>query len=80
MVTNGAYRSIEHRATVNYERERLSIATFYNPRYDGEVGPAPSLISPQKPALFKTLRVEEYFKGLFARELHAKSYLDTMRI
>ena len=80
MVTNGAYRSIEHRATVNSERERLSIATFYNPRYDGEVGPAPSLISPQKPALFKTLRVEEYFKGLFSRELHSKSYLDTMRI
>ncbi|XWS10828.1 hypothetical protein CRYUN_Cryun38cG0031600 [Craigia yunnanensis] len=80
MVTNGAYRSIEHRATVNSERERLSIATFYSPRYDGEVGPAPSLISPQKPALFKTLRVEEYFKGLFARELHSKSYLDTMRI
>ncbi|XVF79118.1 hypothetical protein PTKIN_Ptkin14bG0193900 [Pterospermum kingtungense] len=80
MVTNGAYRSIEHRATVNSERERLSIATFYNPRYEGEVGPAPSLISPQKPALFRTLKVEEYFKGLFSRELQGKSYLDTMRI
>ncbi|WRX29153.1 Non-hem dioxygenase N-terminal domain - like 10 [Theobroma cacao] len=80
MVTNGAYRSIEHRATVNCEIERLSIATFWSPRYDGEVGPAPSLISPEKPVLFKKLRVEEYFKGLFARELQGKSYLDTMRI
>ncbi|OMO92624.1 Oxoglutarate/iron-dependent dioxygenase [Corchorus olitorius] len=80
MVTNGAYRSTEHRATVNSERERLSIATFYSPRYDGEVGPAPSLISPQNPAKFTTLKVEDYFKGLFARELQGKSYLDTMRI
>ncbi|XVE53012.1 hypothetical protein DITRI_Ditri02bG0170500 [Diplodiscus trichospermus] len=80
IVTNGTYRSIEHRATVNSERERLSIATFYSPRYDGEVGPAPSLISPTKPPLFKTMKVEDYFKGFFGRELKGKSYLDTMRI
>ncbi|XVF79119.1 hypothetical protein PTKIN_Ptkin14bG0194000 [Pterospermum kingtungense] len=80
MVTNGAYRSMEHSATVNSERERLSIATFYNPRIDGEIGPAPCLISPQKPALFKTLKVEEFLKGLFARELRGKSYLDTVRM
>ncbi|XVF18448.1 hypothetical protein REPUB_Repub11eG0022400 [Reevesia pubescens] len=80
MVTNGAYRSIEHRATVNSEKARLSLATFYSPRYDGEVGPAPSLVSAQKPALFKTLKVEEYFKVYFTRELQGKSYLDTMKI
>ncbi|XVE88716.1 hypothetical protein DITRI_Ditri19aG0091300 [Diplodiscus trichospermus] len=80
IITNGAYRSIEHRATVNSERERISVATFYNPRYDGDMGPAPSLISPTKPTLFKRLQVEEYFMGLFARKLDRKSYLDAMRI
>ncbi|GLU14730.1 hypothetical protein SLE2022_312830 [Rubroshorea leprosula] len=80
VITNGAYRSITHRATINSERERLSIATFYNPKYDGEIGPARSLISQQKPALFKRLGVEEYFKGLFARSLNEKSYLDTLRL
>ncbi|KAJ0044732.1 hypothetical protein Pint_04853 [Pistacia integerrima] len=80
MITNGAYRSIEHRATVNSVQERLSIATFYSPRYDGEVGPAFSLITEQTPASFRRVTTEEYFKGLFARELHEKSYLDSMRI
>ncbi|XP_038685498.1 protein SRG1-like [Tripterygium wilfordii] len=80
IITNGTYRSIEHRATVNSEKERLSIATFYSPRYDGEVGPALSLIGEGKPALFKRVSVEEYFKGLFARKLNSKSYLDVMRI
>ncbi|CAL5410073.1 unnamed protein product [Camellia sinensis] len=80
IVTNGTYRSIEHRAVVNSSKERLSIATFYNPRLDGEMGPAPSLITPQTPARFKRIRVQDYFTGLFARELHGKSYLDVMRI
>ncbi|XP_059664697.1 protein SRG1-like [Cornus florida] len=80
IVTNGAYRSIEHRATVNSVKERLSIATFYSPKYDGEMGPAPSLITRQTPAAFKRVAAADYFKGLFARELNGKSYLDVMRI
>ncbi|XVF79123.1 hypothetical protein PTKIN_Ptkin14bG0194300 [Pterospermum kingtungense] len=80
IITNGEYRSIEHRAMVNLERERLSIATFYGPSYDGEIGPAPSLISPQKPPLFRRVQVEEYFRGRFARKLQGKTYLDAMRI
>ncbi len=80
IVTNGTYRSIEHRATVNSTKERLSIATFLNPKLDGDLSPAPSLISPNTPALFKRIGVADYFKGLFSRELSGKSYLDVMRI
>uniref|UniRef100_A0A6N2LRE3 Fe2OG dioxygenase domain-containing protein n=1 Tax=Salix viminalis TaxID=40686 RepID=A0A6N2LRE3_SALVM len=71
---------LEHsRATVNSEKERLSIATFLSPNYDGVIGPASSLVTEQTPAMFKSTPAEEYFKGLFARELHEKSYLDVMR-
>ncbi|KAK8622600.1 hypothetical protein V6N13_117509 [Hibiscus sabdariffa] len=80
VITNGRYHSIEHRATVNSESERLSFATFCSLRIDGEIGPAPSLISKQTPAIFRTVKVEEYYKGLFARKLQGKSYLDFMRI
>lgn len=80
IITNGTYRSIEHRATVNSEKERLSIATFLSPNYDGVIGPAPSLVTEQTPAMFKSTTAEEYFKGLFSRELHEKSYLDVMRM
>ncbi|KAM3700688.1 hypothetical protein ACJW31_05G117700 [Castanea mollissima] len=80
IVTNGIYRSIEHRATVNSERERLSIATFYSPKLDGDMGPAPSLVKPERPALFKRIGVADYFKGFFSRELRGKSYVDAVRI
>ncbi|KAJ4830628.1 Protein srg1 [Turnera subulata] len=80
IISNGIYRSIEHRATVNSEKERLSVAAFFSPRFSGYVGPASSLVTDHTPALFKTVTTEEYFKGLFARELGGKSYLDAMRI
>ncbi|KAB1208590.1 Protein SRG1 [Morella rubra] len=80
IVTNGIYRSIEHRAAVNSEKERLSIATFYNPNLEGDMGPAPSLITSKSPALFKRIGVTDYFKGLFSRTLDGKSYIDSMRI
>ncbi|XP_020261314.1 S-norcoclaurine synthase 1-like, partial [Asparagus officinalis] len=37
--TNGKYKSIEHRAVVNPEKERQSIAAFHGPSYDASVGP-----------------------------------------
>ncbi|CAI0466190.1 unnamed protein product [Linum tenue] len=80
IITNGVYRSIEHRATVNSEKERLSIASFHSPRFDGEIYPAPSLVSGETPALFRNVSVKEFFKGLFSRELQGKCYLDTLRI
>lgn len=80
IITNGIYRSIEHRAIVNSEKERLSIATFYSSRHGSILGPVKSLITEQTPARFKKVGVEEYFTNLFARKLEGKSYIDVMRI
>ncbi|KAK7335197.1 hypothetical protein VNO80_26973 [Phaseolus coccineus] len=80
ITTNGIYKSIEHRATVNAEEERVSIATFYSPNEDGVVGPASSLISEETPPRFRSIGVKNYFKGLFSQKLDGKSYVDGMRI
>ncbi|KAL5132582.1 Protein SRG1 [Glycine soja] len=72
IVTNGIYQSIEHRATVNSEIERLSIATFHSPELDVVVGPVASLITEQTPARFKRIKMEDYFRGRFARKLDGK--------
>ncbi|PHT90137.1 Thebaine 6-O-demethylase [Capsicum annuum] len=80
IVTNGIYKSIEHRAMVSKERERMSIATLLSPKLDGDLGPAPSLLTAQTPAQFRRIGVVDYFKGFFSRELVGKSYIDTIRI
>ncbi|XP_075499562.1 oxoglutarate-dependent flavonoid 7-O-demethylase 1-like [Primulina tabacum] len=79
IVTNGTYRSVEHRAVVNTEQERLSVVTFLSPEMEGDVGPAPSLITAETPAKFKRISVSDYLKGLFAKELVGKSHLDSIR-
>lgn len=78
IITNGIYGSVEHRATINSKKERLSLATFLQPSYDGEVGPARGLLSQQKPPMFKTLGTKEYFKDLFARNLEEKKENHTL--
>lgn len=80
MATNGMYGSMEHKVTVNSENERLSVATFLSPRLDGDMGPAPSLISPETPALFKRTAVADYFKSFFSRQHYGKYNVDLMRI
>uniref|UniRef100_A0A2P2MTE8 Uncharacterized protein MANES_03G077900 n=1 Tax=Rhizophora mucronata TaxID=61149 RepID=A0A2P2MTE8_RHIMU len=80
MITNGTYRSIEHRATVNTDKERLSVATFCNVRYGVQIRPVSSLITNETPAMFRSIELEEFFKGVFARKLQGKSYLDYLRI
>ncbi|KAJ1430564.1 Oxoglutarate/iron-dependent dioxygenase [Sesbania bispinosa] len=80
ILSNGAYTSIEHRAAVNREKERISIAMFFNPKFEAEIGPVKSLISSQNPPLFKRMLMEDYFKDFFSRNLNGKSHLDKMRV
>ena len=80
IMSNGTYRSIEHRATVNSLKERISIATFCSPKMDGEICPAPSLVTPETPAMFRRISVVDYIKELFLHKLDGKSHLDAMRI
>ncbi|PWA53060.1 protein SRG1 [Artemisia annua] len=80
IVSNGVYKSIEHRAIVNAHSERLSVATFYCSNIATLLGPAKSLVAKHKVANFKQIPLEEYFKGFFARKLDGKSYLEIMKL
>ncbi|KAJ0263305.1 2-oxoglutarate [Hirschfeldia incana] len=80
IITNGTYRSIEHRGVVNSKKERLSVATFHNMGMGKEVGPLRSLVERQKGALFRSVTIEEFLKVFFSRELDGKAFLDVWRI
>ncbi|WCJ27339.1 2-oxoglutarate (2OG) and Fe(II)-dependent oxygenase superfamily protein [Euphorbia peplus] len=80
IVTNGIYKSTEHRATVNLVKERISVATFHSPRLDREIGPATSLLSSERPALFRRTSVADIFGAFSSRRLNGRTNLDFMRI
>ncbi|MED6192091.1 hypothetical protein PIB30_006916 [Stylosanthes scabra] len=80
ILTNGIYRSIEHRVTINSKKERISIATFHRPQMNKVIGPIASLITHERRALFKRISVADYYKKFFSRQLQGKSLLDDIRI
>ncbi|VVA95762.1 unnamed protein product [Arabis nemorensis] len=79
IITNGRYRSVEHRAVVNSEKERLSIAMFHSPGKETVIGPAKSLAEKhQKQRLFKNMTTQEFFDAFFTQKLNGKSHLDDL--
>ncbi|MED6117610.1 Aconitate hydratase mitochondrial, partial [Stylosanthes scabra] len=47
VITNGKYKSVEHRVIAQTNGTRMSIASFYNPGSDAVIYPAPSLLEPK---------------------------------
>ncbi|KAG9452728.1 hypothetical protein H6P81_005632 [Aristolochia fimbriata] len=80
IISNGEYHSVEHRATVNMDDHRITVASFFNPKLAAEIGPARSLIGPGKVPLFERITVEELFRDFFARLIKGKSFVESMRI
>lgn len=80
IVSNGVYKSIEHRAVVNSTERRLSLATFYTFNIDSELGPARSLIGPNNPPIFQTINLGKSLKVFSTRKIKGKSFVDLMKV
>lgn len=74
------YKSIEHRATVNSEKERITMAMFFNPSFEAQVGPSRSSVLINGPPLFRTMKMEQYVKDFFSRKLNGKSFIEYLKI
>ena len=79
ILSNGKYKSAEHRATVNTEKERLSIAAFHGPDHDSMVGPLPELLKSGKEH-YKTMSYGDYMKTFFSAKLEGRSLLESMKL
>lgn len=67
IMSNGKYKSVEHRAVVNENRSRVAVAVGNGPGYDVIVKPVAHLVDNNpadetnyKPKLFKELRFRDY--------------------
>ncbi|KAH7687628.1 (S)-norcoclaurine synthase protein [Dioscorea alata] len=79
ILSNGKYKSIEHRAVTNAEKERFSIAAFHGPNTDATIGPHPELVLRDEP-LYKSIDYESYMKLYFASKYERKSFLGRMKL
>lgn len=79
ILSNGKYKSIEHRAIVDKHKERLSIAAFHSSDLDSMVGPLSDFCKENHPC-YKTVTSLEYTRLLFASKLEGKNILDQMKL
>ncbi|KAJ4764908.1 Flavonol synthase [Rhynchospora pubera] len=60
ILSNGKYKSVWHRSTVNKDQTRMSWPVFCEPPADLVIGPLPQLVSDENPAKFKTKKFKDY--------------------
>ncbi|KAJ1266386.1 hypothetical protein BS78_08G147300 [Paspalum vaginatum] len=78
IMSNGAYKSVEHRVTINANQERLSISAFHFPLFDGTISPVTR--TPEEKVLYKTMKVKEYAELYMSNKLDGKRTLDHAKL
>ncbi|KAJ6683573.1 hypothetical protein OIU85_007277 [Salix viminalis] len=77
ILSNGRYKSVLHRAMVNSNGTRMSIAMAHGPSLDSVVSPAPELLvssEGDEPAAYIGMKYKDYL------ELQQSNKLDRVRI
>ncbi|VVB17894.1 unnamed protein product [Arabis nemorensis] len=59
-LSNGKYKNVMHRVTVDKEKQRTSWPVFVNANPDVVLGPLPELISGANPSLFKPIMCKDF--------------------
>ncbi|GLJ27778.1 hypothetical protein SUGI_0545150 [Cryptomeria japonica] len=80
VLSNGIYKSIEHKAVTNIDRDQVSIAMFYTPSKEAELCPSPELIDELNPCQYRTFMNEDYMRHFFRSKLEGKACLEFVRI
>ncbi|XP_010533099.1 PREDICTED: protein SRG1 [Tarenaya hassleriana] len=81
VLTNGKYKSVEHRAVTHRERDRMTIVTFYAPSYEVEVGPMAEFVDDEtNPCKYRRYNHGEYSHHYVSNKLQGKKSLDFAKI
>jgi len=75
ILSNGKFKSIEHRGVVHKDRSRMSWAVFCSPPRDVLVSPKRELIDEQHPPLYQGAAYGEYLTKFFKKGLDGKGHI-----
>ncbi|XAR59952.1 hypothetical protein NMG60_11033143 [Bertholletia excelsa] len=67
IMSNGRYKSIEHRVAANGTTNRISVPIFVNPRPGDVIGPLPELIEKGDKPVYKQVLYSDYVRRFFHR-------------
>ncbi|XP_020228705.1 probable 2-oxoglutarate-dependent dioxygenase At5g05600 [Cajanus cajan] len=79
VLSNAMYKSVEHRVIVNSDKERVSLAFFYNPKSDIPIEPIKELVTEDMPALYPPMTFDEYRLFIRTRGPRGKSQVESLK-
>lgn len=81
IMSNGVYKSIEHRAITNEKKARISAAAFAHVDDELEIGPLDSMVDdPHRPPMYRRIKYIEYMRQVLARQMDGKAHTDLVKI
>ncbi|XP_010558077.1 PREDICTED: flavonol synthase/flavanone 3-hydroxylase-like [Tarenaya hassleriana] len=78
VLSNSRYKSVEHRVTVNSDKERVSLAFFYNPKSDIPIQPLRDLVGPHGSPLYPPMTFDQYRLYIRTQGPRGKSHVDSL--
>ncbi|KAI7999701.1 putative 2-oxoglutarate-dependent dioxygenase [Camellia lanceoleosa] len=78
IITNGKYRSAEHRAITNVNKARFSVATFHDPAKTTIISPAAELISNSSPPKYCEVTYGDYVLSWYTKGPEGKRNIDRL--
>ncbi|XVE90469.1 hypothetical protein DITRI_Ditri20bG0080500 [Diplodiscus trichospermus] len=76
ILSNGRYRSVEHRVVANGSKNRISVPIFVNPRPGDMIGPLPELIESGEKPIYKQVLYSDYVKHFFRKAHDGKKTVE----
>ncbi|CAA0816096.1 2-oxoglutarate (2OG) and Fe(II)-dependent oxygenase superfamily protein [Striga hermonthica] len=80
ILSNGKYKSVEHRGTVNADKTRISVAVGHGPDLLSTVQPASPLVEKKERASFRPITYKDYIKFQQTTPVRGKSALQAILI
>ncbi|KAM6542618.1 hypothetical protein CsatB_007065 [Cannabis sativa] len=80
IMSNGRYKSVEHRVVANGKSDRISVPIFVNPRPSDLIAPFPQVLANGEKALYKQVLYSDYVKHFFRKAHDGKQTVDFAKI
>ncbi|XP_059313024.1 flavanone 3-dioxygenase 3-like [Lycium ferocissimum] len=80
VLSNGRYKSVLHRATVNSERKRISIASLHSLALGKKVRPASELVNEQHILSYKEGSFSDFLDFISGEDIVEAKYIDKLKI
>nr|GMD14880.1 feruloyl CoA ortho-hydroxylase 1-like [Ipomoea batatas] len=80
IMSNGRYKSIEHRVMANETNDRISVPVFVNPRPNDIVGPLPEVLASGEKPVYKPVLYSDYAKHFYRKAHNGKDTIAFARI